>query len=31
LRAQKAKMDEEKYYQELEKILLEIAALYDGT
>jgi hypothetical protein len=31
LREKKAKMNEEKYYQELEKVLLEIAALYDGT
>jgi hypothetical protein len=31
LRDKKAKMNEEKYYQELEKVLLELAALYDGT
>jgi hypothetical protein len=31
LREKKAKMNEEKYYQELEKVLLEIAALYNGT
>jgi hypothetical protein len=31
LREKKAKMNEEKYYQELEKVLLEIAALYEGT
>jgi hypothetical protein len=31
LREKKPKMNEEKYYQELEKVLLEIAALYDGT
>ena len=31
LRDRKAKMNEEKFYQELEKILLEIARLYEGT
>jgi hypothetical protein len=31
LREQKAKMNEGKYYQELEKLLLQLAALYDGT
>ena len=31
LRARKAKLNEEKYYQELEKLLLELAAVYDGT
>lgn len=31
LREKKAKMNEEKYYQDLEKMLLELAALYDGT
>ena len=31
LREKKAKMNEEKYFQELEKILLELAALYEGT
>lgn len=31
LRERKAKMNEEKFYQELEKILLEIARLYEGT
>lgn len=31
LRDGKAKMAEEKYYRHLEKLLLEIAALYDGT
>jgi hypothetical protein len=31
LREKKAKMNEEKYYQELEKLLLELAALYEGT
>ena len=31
LREKKPKMNEEKYYKELEKVLLELAALYDGT
>lgn len=31
LRERKAKMNEEKYYQELEKLLLELAKVYDGT
>jgi hypothetical protein len=31
LRERKAKMNEEKYYQELEKLLLQLAAVYDGT
>ena len=31
LREKKAKMNEEKYYNELETLLLELAALYDGT
>jgi hypothetical protein len=31
LRDKKAKMNEEKYYQELEKLLLQLAAVYDGT
>jgi hypothetical protein len=31
LREKKAKMNEEKYYQELEKLLLQLAAVYDGT
>lgn len=31
LRERKAKMNEGKYYQELEKLLLELARLYDGT
>ena len=31
LREKKAKMNEEKYFQELEKLLLELAALYHGT
>jgi hypothetical protein len=31
LREKKAKMGEEKYYQELEKLLLQLAELYDGT
>ena len=31
LREKKAKMNEEKYYQELEKLLLELAAVYDRT
>ena len=31
LREKKAKMNEEKYYQELEKLLLELAAVYEGT
>ena len=31
LREKKAKMNEEKYYQELEKLLLQLAELYDGT
>ena len=31
LRERKAKMNEEKFYQEIEKILLEIAQLYEGT
>jgi hypothetical protein len=31
LREKKEKMNEEKYYQELEKVLLELAALYEGT
>jgi hypothetical protein len=31
LRDRKAKMNEDKYYQELEKLLLEIARLYEGT
>ena len=31
LRERKPKMNEEKYFQELEKLLLELAALYDGT
>ena len=31
LRGRKAKLSEEKYFQELEKLLLELAAVYDGT
>ena len=31
LREQKAKMNEGKYFQELEKLLLELAAVYEGT
>lgn len=31
LREKKAKMNEEKYFQELEKMMLELARLYDGT
>jgi hypothetical protein len=31
VRSRKAKLSEEKYLAELEKLLLEIAALYDGT
>jgi len=31
LREKKAKMTEEKYFQELEKMMLELARLYDGT
>lgn len=31
LRERKPKMNEEKFYQDLEKLLLELAALYDGT
>ncbi len=31
LREQKAKLNEEKYFQELEKLLLALAALYEGT
>jgi hypothetical protein len=31
LRERKEKLNEEKYFQELEKLLLELAALYDGT
>lgn len=31
LRAMKAKMKEPDYYRELEKVLLELAALYEGT
>jgi hypothetical protein len=31
LREQKPKLKEEKYYQELEKLMLELAALYEGT
>jgi hypothetical protein len=31
LREKKSKMNEEKYYQELEKVLLDLAALYEGT
>jgi hypothetical protein len=31
LREKKPKMNEEKYYQELEKLLLELAAVYDRT
>jgi hypothetical protein len=31
LRAAKAKMKDEVYYRELEKLLLELAAIYDGT
>jgi hypothetical protein len=31
LRDKKAKMHEDKYYQELEKLLLELAAVYDRT
>ena len=31
LREKKEKMNEEKYFQELEKLLLELAKLYDGT
>ncbi len=31
LREAKAKMNEEKYYQALEKLMLELAAVYDGT
>lgn len=31
LREKKPKMNEEKYFQELEKMLLELARLYDGT
>lgn len=31
LREKKAKLSEEKYFQELEKVLLELARLYDGT
>jgi hypothetical protein len=31
LRERKAKMNEEKYYQELEKLLLQLAELYEGT
>jgi hypothetical protein len=31
LRERKAKMNEEKFYQELEKLLLELARLYEGT
>lgn len=31
LRDRKAKMNEDKYYQELEKLLLDLARLYDGA
>ncbi len=31
LRERKEKMSEEKYFQELEKLLLELARIYDGT
>ena len=31
LRERKPKLNEEKYYQELEKLLVELAKLYDGT
>ncbi|MBI5690323.1 MAG: hypothetical protein HZC55_09490 [Verrucomicrobia bacterium] len=31
LRARKAKMPEKQYFEDLEKLLLELAALYDGT
>ena len=31
LRGKKEKMTEAKYYQELEKLLLELATLYEGT
>lgn len=31
LREKKAKMNEEKYFQELEKIMLQLAELYEGT
>jgi hypothetical protein len=31
LREKKEKMNEEKYFQELEKLLVELAALYEGT
>jgi hypothetical protein len=31
LREKKEKMNEEKYFQELEKLLLELAKVYDGT
>jgi hypothetical protein len=31
LREAKAKLPEDRYYQELEKLLLELAALYEGT
>ncbi len=31
LRGRKAKLSEEKYFQELEKLLLELAAVYEGT
>ncbi len=31
LREAKAKLPDERYYQELEKLLLELAALYEGT
>jgi hypothetical protein len=31
LRDRKAKMNEDKYYQELEKLLIELAGLYEGT
>jgi hypothetical protein len=31
LRERKSKLSEEKYYQELEKLLLELARLYEGT
>lgn len=31
LRGRKSKLNEEKYYQELEKLLVELATVYDGT
>ena len=31
LREKKEKLNEERYFQDLEKLLLELAALYDGT